>query len=270
MLKPENLTDDFITAELHKWFQCRYGDLDIHSLVDGFHHQFSRSMRLLIECWKMKHRTLKAMRQCLPDAIKMCQNAKQRLFKFIRLPMRIIQNVFNLYPNLQVIHLIRDPRGSLTSQIKLNKSSWEDIATTSKAHCDRVSEDLNITVNLHYHDNNRAKILVYERLAEDPINTAKRIYNYIGMPVMKYVMDYIRKLTLEGRRRSCLYCIVRGNSTKTAYSWRDVIRYQDMVAIDNNCPLVYDYLGYQRFHNRADLRDHNLDTIFSPNVPILI
>ena len=268
LLKPENLTDEFITEELHKWFQCRYGDLDIFSLVDHFHKQFSRSMRILVQCWAMKHRTLKALKQCLPDAIKMCQNAKQRLFKFIRLPMRVIKNVFNLYPNLQVIHLIRDPRGSLTSQVKLKIFKWGDIATTSKARCDRISDDLNISVILNQQDDKRVKILAYESLAENPINTAKRMYKYIGMPVMKYVTDYVRKLTLEGRRKSCLFCVVRSNSTKTAYSWRDVIRYEDMVAIDNSCPVVYSFMGYQRFNSQAELRNHSLDTRRTRNISI--
>lgn len=269
-IKPENLTDEFLTNELHKWFQCRFDELDIHSLLDNFHMQFSRSMRTLVQCWKMRPHTHKTMHQCLPSAIKMCQNAKQRLFKFIRLPMRIIQSVFNLYPNLQTIHLIRDPRGVLTSQIKLKKSSWEDISTTSRTHCDKVAEDLNVTVNLHFQDSQRARILIYETLAEDPIAVAKRIYNFIGMPVMKYVLDYVRKLTLDGRRKSCLYCIVRENSTKTANSWREEIEYQHMTTIDNNCPVVYGYIGYQRFNSPSELTDQHLPTFREPNTSIII
>ena len=227
-------------------------------------------MRSLTECWKRKHRTVKAMRLCLPDIIKKCLNAKQRLFKFIRLPMRIIQKVFNLYPNMQIIHLIRDPRGSLTSQIKVNKSSWSDISLTSKAYCDRVTEDLNTTVRLNYNDSKRARVLVYENLAEHPINTATRLYNYVGMPVMKSVLEYVRKLTLDGRKKRCLYCVVKSNSTLAAYSWRDVVRYQDVLTIDNNCPVVYGYMGYQRLTLPSDVADRRLATHRTPNTSIII
>ena len=200
----------------------------------------------------------------------MCQDAKHRLFKFIRLPMRIIQNVFNLYPNLQVIHLIRDPRGSLTSQVRVKKFKWNNIATTSKTHCDKISEDIQVTERLNRQDDKRVKVLTYESLAENPIKTAEKIYKFVGIQVMKYATDYVRKITLEGRRKSCLYCVVRSNSTKTAYSWRDVIPYDDMVAIDNSCPVVYNFMGYQRFTNQADLRNHSLDTRRTPNMSIFV
>ena len=184
--------------------------------------------------------------------------------------MRVIQRVYNLYPNLQVIHLIRDPRGSLTSQVRVKVSKWNNIATTSKGHCDRISDDLKVTERLNRQNDKRVKVLTYENLAENPIKTAEKIYKFVGMQVMKYVTDYVRKITLEGRRKSCLYCVVRSNSTKTAYSWRDVIPYDDMLAIDNNCPVVYSFMGYLRFTNEADLRNHSLDTHRTPNMSIFV
>ena len=184
--------------------------------------------------------------------------------------MRIIQRVYNLYPNLKVVHLIRDPRGSLTSQVRVKVSKWNNIETTSKAFCDRVSEDLKVTERLNKQDEKRVKVLTYESLAENPIQTAERIYRFVGLQVMKYVTDYVKKITLEGRRKSCLYCVVRSNSTKTAYSWRDVLPYDDMLAIDNSCPVVYNFMGYQIFSNQADLRNHNLDTRRTPNMSIFV
>ena len=110
---------------------CRYSELDVHSLTDSFHTSFSRSMRKYNECWRNKtkqsFKPLRAVRLCLPEAIERCENAKHRLFKFIRLPMRIIQQLMPIYPNLQVIHLIRDPRGSLMSQIHVKKFSVEEV-----------------------------------------------------------------------------------------------------------------------------------------------
>ena len=269
-LKPENLTDEFLLEEVHKWFQCRFNDLDFYTLSDGFHQLFSRSMRSLIQCWTAKRRTVKSIRLCLPNVIQKCLNAKQRLFKFIRLPIRLIQRVYSLYPNLQVIHLLRDPRGTLTSQSRLRRFRWSDISAVSKAYCDRVTDDINATVHLNYADEKRAKILIYENLAEDPINTAKRLYNYVGLPIRDNVLEYIRKLTLDGRRRPCAYCIIRSNSTVAAYTWRNVIKYDYMVVIDNHCPVVYGYIGYLRLSAPSELKNHIVPTHHTPNMSIII
>lgn len=259
-LKPENITDDLLREELRKWFECRFEDLDAHSLSDSFHVTHSRSMRKYYKCLMPKPHTMQTLRECLPEATELCRNAKYRMYKFIRLPMRVLNSVFGLFPNLQVVHLARDPRGSLTSQINLNISTWDKINSTSRRFCTRILKDLYYTKYLNSVNPQRAKILSYENLAENPLDTAHRLYDFVHMPKYDYVMNYITKLTKSGRKSRNPFGNVRANSTKTAYWWRDRIDFKDALTVDENCRNVYNELGYYSFNSEEDLRNHFLPT----------
>lgn len=269
-MKPENITNDVLREELKKWFECRYGDLDVHSLTDSFHKSYSRSMMPFYRCWQPKPRTLRTLRECLPKAIEKCQNAKYRLFKFIRLPMPLLESVIDMFPRLQTIHLIRDPRGALSSQIKVNNFTWDRIGNLSKHFCERVSDDLNATINLNRLYPNRAKILLYENLAENPLSTAEKLHRFTNMPHYDYVMKYITKLTMRGRKSRSYFGSQRANSTRTAYKWRDNIEYNNVQTIDGHCSGIYDFIGYQKFSSEKDVRDHFLPTMVTPNSTLFI
>ncbi|KAL4218632.1 sulfotransferase 1 [Mactra antiquata] len=269
-LTQDDITDEFLKNELMKWIDCRYWELDIHSLTDTFHAQFSRSMQQVYKCFIGKPRTIEMVRKCIPDAIEKCQKVKHRLFKFIRLPMRVVRSIFPVYPNLQVVHLVRDPRGSLTSQINLNVTSWGEIDSASRRFCHRVADDLNSTLYLNYFFPHRSKILIYEKLAENPLETAKKLFTYIDMPSYSYVLRYISKLTMEGRQGKNPFGYFRKNSTKTAYNWRDSVDLDHVQTIDNNCEMIYNFLGFKKFTNFADLRDHNQNTLDMNNHSIYI
>ncbi|XP_045177834.2 uncharacterized protein LOC123537928 [Mercenaria mercenaria] len=269
-LNAENITDDLLRSELRKWFECRFGELDAHSLTDSFHTQYSRSMKTFNNCWRRKRRTLKTLRECLPAAIEMCKRAKYRLFKFIRLPMRIVQSVMDMYPGLQAVHLIRDPRGSLLSQFKIRNITWDRIGNLSERFCNRVADDISSTIFLNRHYQERAKMLLYEKLAENPLTTAEKLHSFTNLPHYKYVTRYITKLTMGGHKNYGQFGSLRENSTKAAYRWRDTINFEHVQTIDENCANVYDFIGYQKFSSAEDVRDHNLLTLQSPKSSIFL
>ena len=184
--------------------------------------------------------------------------------------MAIIEDVFEFYSNLQVIHLLRDPRGILTSQVKLQKSTWKEIGLTSKRHCERVWSDLNSTIYLNEYFPDRVRILLYENLAENPVPIAERLYEFVGVTFGNNIRRYIVQLTLEGRRDSTSYGIVRSNSTKTAYSWRDQINFTDMKTIDRNCEKTYEFLGYQVMASDHAVKNHGIPTFLTPEKEIII
>lgn len=242
----------------------------MHSLTDDFHGSYSRSLKKFQMCWQSKPRTRNALKECLPLAIEKCKNAKYRLFKFIRLPMRVINSVKDVYPGLQTIHLIRDPRGSLSSQIKVNNVTWNDIGTFSKRFCERVADDINSTIYLNHLYPDRAKILLYEKLAENPLATAEKLHSFTKMPKYSYIRRYIHRLTMEGRKADTFYGSLRGNSTKAAYRWRDKIEFENVQTIDGNCADIYNFIGYRTFSSIDDVRNHSLSTLETPTSSLFI
>lgn len=227
-------------------------------------------MKKFYQCWRPKPRTVRTLRECLPMAIDMCKKAKYRIFKFIRLPMRVVKSVFDIYPRLQVVHLIRDPRGSLSSQIKVNNSTWDQIGSMSQNFCERVADDINSTLQLNSFHPDRAKMLLYENLAESPLKTADKLYNFTRMPHYQYMTKYITRLTMGGRKSRNNFGSIRENSTKSAYKWRDYIKFEYVETIDKHCASVYDFIGYQRLTSVTDVRNHFLPTLKTPNTTSFI
>lgn len=269
-----DLTDELFQEELKKWIECRFKELDISSLADNFHQYFSRSMRKFAKCWWTKRRVVKSLKACIPVAKRLCENAQYRLFKFIRLPMSVVNSVIDMYPNLQIMHLLRDPRGVMMSQIKVKKFEVSELPVKSREHCNSVADDLKYTQSLYKSRPNRIRILLYEKLAENPITTAKKMYQFTGMPTYDYVIKYVSDITNRGRkgRRNEWddFGILRVNSTRTAYSWRDKIGFDNVLVIDSNCHSVYSLLGYQSFASAENVVNHNLPTLVTPNSSLVI
>ncbi|XP_060595192.1 carbohydrate sulfotransferase 1-like, partial [Ruditapes philippinarum] len=165
---------------------------------------------------------------------------------------------------LQTIHLIRDPRGSLSSQIKIRNISWDRIGNLSEHFCHRVADDINSTIFLHNTYPDRAKILIYEKLAENPLILAEKLHDFTKMPRYQYVMRYIAKLTMGGHKSYRQFGSLRANSTKAAYGWRDTIMSDHVQTIDENCASVYDSIGYQKLVSEEHVRNHNLLTLEAP------
>ena len=212
-----------------------------------------------------KPRVIKSLYQCLPVAIESCKNARMRLYKFIRLPFDVIESVAKHYPNLQVIHLLRDPRAMLRSQVKVGKFNWTDVPTKAQEFCSRMSQDLVISQSMHSVNDKNAKILLYENLAENPLDTARSMYKFINKPMYKTLERYIRNLTsVRDITEVGTFGLLKVNSTKNAYTWRDELQFEYIQAVDRACTNVYSVLGYLTFSNEKDARDHTLPTRVIP------
>jgi len=230
-------------------------------------------MRKFANCWWTKRRVIKSLKDCIPVAKKLCENAKYRLFKFIRLPMRVVSSVFEFYPHLQIVHLLRDPRGVMMSQIRVKKFEVDKLPERSREHCTSVAGDLKYTNKLHKTYPHRIKILLYENLAENPIRTATRMYQFAGMPAYDYILKYVSEITQKGRKGGQGrddFGVRKVNSTRTAYSWRDGIEFGNVEVIDSNCHSIYDFLGYQSFYTAADVANHDLPTLLTPDSSLII
>ncbi|KAH3890833.1 carbohydrate sulfotransferase 5-like [Dreissena polymorpha] len=260
-----------LQEELHKWLECRLEELDVNSLADSFHQYYSATMSKFSACWQAKHRIVRSLQECLPVAKELCERAHFRLFKFIRLPMDVIESVFESYPNLQVIHLLRDPRAVLRSQVKVNAFTLEEIPPKARAHCARISTDLSSTIRLYNKYPTRTRLLLYERLAENPLDTSRKMFTFIGKPHDVTILDYVYNMTQAGHRSVGLdFGVLQVNSTRTAYLWRDELSYHTIQRIDSYCKGVYSYLGYQVFRSERESRDHNFPTLLSPNISLIL
>lgn len=103
---------------MNSYFDCDLSALDFRTLVHGF-QTFGNKTNRFIQCYVNKtgqkiNKRLSAQ-LCGVELKEMCQKSKFRAIKTIRIPMLYVEVYLKRYPNLKVIHLVRDPRAQVNS-----------------------------------------------------------------------------------------------------------------------------------------------------------
>jgi hypothetical protein len=103
---------------INSYFDCDLSALDFGTLVHGF-QTFGNKTNRFIQCYvnKTGQRISKRLsaQLCGVELKEMCQKSKFRAIKTIRVPMRYVEAFLQRYPDLRVIHLVRDPRAQINS-----------------------------------------------------------------------------------------------------------------------------------------------------------
>ena len=282
--------ENIILQDIHNWLSCNFQEIDIDTLVDRFHLFYNDSMNDFFKCasdhvYKLRilrsnaaynhdkaktrnsnntliTRNLEAINNCLSKAKQNCSEAHLRVIKFVRLRMSLIAKLLPLNHNMKVVYLQRDPRGSFSSRaiaglIKGGPSTFRmDVIN----HCNASLEDIGTVKLLAKRYPGRIKAVLYEDVAESPIETLQSIFTFCDLNFSSDMRNYTLSLTSLGSNDSCAYCIKRGNSTETAYKWRKKMPFTNVNFIDKQCSEVYKILGYKKFSRLINLRNVSLTT----------
>ena len=253
---------------------CRFAEIDQESLLDWFHLSDSnRSKESFLVC--VKHKRLQnpsntiAIKECLPRLERTCNSATMRVFKTIRLPMATAEYFMHKYPNVKVIHLLRDPRGMFLSQTRarlIRKTPEEFI----KEYCTRIANDLDISKRILKGRNNNFKMLRYEDLAMNPFTEAERLYEFADMEFSDELRLYVNRSTSQNRTVGSTYSTVRGNSTRTAFQWRDRINPLLLKYVNSHCDKVFKQLGYIKLNSIEQVRDNSRPSMISGDITNMV
>ena len=279
-----NLTDDdtpenIVLQDIHKWLTCNFQELDIDTLVDIHHFRFKDSMFDFYQCaithvetirrfrktvknrmaWNpteaLIRRNLHAINECLSEAKQKCLDAPLRVIKFIRLRMPLVAKLLPLYPNMKVVYLQRDPRGILRSRMEAGLIKDSQFTSDVVKHCNNSLNDLATSKILADQYPDRIKSVIYEDVAERPVENFESVFRFCGLNFTNYMRNYTISLTSLGGSDSGRFDIERGNSSETAYQWRKEMTLSHVTLIDKHCSEVYKILGYQTFVRLTDLRN---------------
>jgi len=245
--------------EIKKWLTCDLDQLSIPTLSDDFHLHFTKIMATFHKCASRDLKKIQdrqrldpkqrvnpssvgiATRQCLKKAISSCQTSSMLVIKFIRLRIRAAIALLPYFPNLKIVHLVRDPRGILNSQKKVGLLNTKDNNPVTEL-CSNLEEDLTYTKLLMKTDPNRVMLLQYEDIAEDPFKTTERLYNFANADFSSSVKTFITKMT-SSSTDSCNFCTQRKNSSATAAKWRSQIKFQQSSSYTCHAKTVWTFLG---------------------------
>ena len=189
---------------------------------------------------------------CLEQQRKLCLSSSVIVIKSIRLKMRHVQSLLSLFPNMKVIHLVRDPRGMFNSQNDVgNGKDMRGIVS----ECHALTSNLILSKSIFTEGGESALTTVrYEDLAENPLQTAKRLFEFIGVEFSSYIQQYVKNIT-SAEANNDAFGVRRKDSTATANRWRTMIDFKSVELIDSICSFSSNILGYLPFSSNTDLKN---------------
>jgi hypothetical protein len=161
------------------------------------------------------------------------------------------------YPNMKIIHLVRDPRGIMNSRLNIHMASEPNLKSLVSTHCTTVEEDLEFSETIMSIYSHRLKILHYEDLAVNTIKTARALFQFSGLKLFSPVIKFINKQTHSRHGDLSSYSTERANSSKTASKWRSQIKLNVSNFIYDMCLKSNQILGYLPLTTNEGLRDLN-------------
>ncbi|XP_002731127.2 carbohydrate sulfotransferase 1-like [Saccoglossus kowalevskii] len=184
--------------------------------------------------------------------------------KVIRLEsLQLLEPLVRYDTNLKVLHLVRDPRGVVSSRKYMYKNANNRSINTMghlradlKAYCQRMVEMLRVVSDPPEWLEGRYKILRYEDTATDPINSVKSIYKFLNLPLPENVTDWIDNNTKEDHNVKSVMG-TKKNSTAAAQSWRSRLIYDDVNIVQHLSPCLelMDLMGYKRMDSQSHMRN---------------
>ena len=177
-----------------------------------------------------------------------------------RVPSKTIQTFKELFQkrnryHVKMVHLVRDPRAVVVSRIKSVKWMKDHLSPGFHKNVQRICDPIlrNVRLGLLYPPpwlKNRFKVIRYEDLTLNTLNTTRELYSFAGFDWSASVDEWIRALTKNTKQRGP-YSVFR-NASAAIDGWKNAP--EPLVrAVENICGDLMDFLAYKK------LRKQNID-----------
>ncbi|XP_050407526.2 carbohydrate sulfotransferase 1 isoform X1 [Patella vulgata] len=255
---------------IQSFLSCDFEEIDISTLRTGYYSK-SLSTKLYNRCLQTNHGVF-GLILCLIDLQKRCYASKTTLAKVIRLPMQTVSEMMANNSNLKIIHLVRDPRAVFVSQVNMKKYKLTDVFKFTETFCDRLIDDLYVTLDIARRYPGRIHLLSYEQLCDNPVKISKTLYNFLDLHFTSKVKQYVNNITSSGNEdgAKCAVCTSRANSSLTSQKWRYSISFEGAKQLEENCKIVFDILGYKSLEAKGQLVDQNIKSFQNTEIYDLV
>ncbi|KAL4235551.1 chondroitin 6-sulfotransferase [Mactra antiquata] len=239
---------------------CNYEKLDLLTLWKAYTSMKTKYMpqmcKSITSCSVLKrHATLtynevaEPLQSCVPTFRDKCLNQTFRAFKSIRMSMKMAEGVLNKLQNIKIIHLLRDPRGMINSNIKRKEFGLKNNRTNLKKRaeyfCKTMLDDYKLSYSLKKRYPGKIITLRNEDMTEFPMETAKRIYEFVDLPFTKRVQNFVRRVNGENLEQS----------RERASSWRNSFAEDHLNLVNRCCSKLYKEFGYSQLKTLDEVRN---------------
>ncbi|XP_060075666.1 carbohydrate sulfotransferase 3-like [Ylistrum balloti] len=201
------------------------------------------------------------LQYCFDKQIRRCGNATSIVTKVVRVTVGLVGRMLDKYPNLKIIHLMRDPRAVLSSRMDIWPSNTKNILETARSLCRKMKEDLMDSKQLLTRYPHRVRTVFYEDLAQEPIKITKDLYQFANYDFTTEDEIRIRSMTgsyLTVTKAARKWSLFKQNSSETARKWRLTMPPSVSLLTGLGCNEVYALAGYPELKDKADLRNSSI------------
>lgn len=186
-----------------------------------------------------------AVLSCLPLLQQKCVRANLVVNKYIRLKMTMIEEILKQNKDLKVkiIHLFRDPRAMLDSQLRkndVNVKVFPTFVNRTQYMCSTMLRDHQLALQLKHLYPDTIFTLRYETLVDRPISTAKRMFKFLGLQFSDADQEFLRNKSSLSVRFPV---------------WRRHIDEQHLQVVDRYCSKLYQMFGYIPLKSITDVQN---------------
>lgn len=180
-----------------------------------------------------------------------CQNATVVMNKYIRMTMNMAQQILRQRSeteDIKIIHLYRDPRAVLDSQVRrnnLNVTHFPNFVKRAKSMCNIMLEDYVLAETLKEEYPGRIYTLRYETMLNRPIETIRKLFEFLGLQFLSTDEKFI---------------LEEGEDSSRFPKWREHISQQHLEVVNMFCSKLYPLFHYVPMTNIKEVRnDRNQD-----------
>ncbi|XP_012936854.1 carbohydrate sulfotransferase 4 [Aplysia californica] len=163
------------------------------------------------------------------------------------------------HPDVRIIHLIRDPRGTMLSRAHFTDKETGEMHKNYTSVCRRLLDDIQTSKAIAQKHAGRILTVRYEDLAQFPVAVTQKLYSFSELKYTPEVEKYVKKITskeqLNDEGKPSRKSTSRKDPYRTAYNWRKEMSFQLIKKIDRACEGVYEAMGYRTFSDEDELRD---------------
>jgi len=194
---------------------------------------------------------------CIWELKQLCLKKDFVVSKFIRYPAKILQPLLEEFPKLKILYLVRDPRGTLSSEMAILKSYEKtSVKEAAEKFCTMVNDDAENIRLLSESYPDRIRTVRYETIARDAVATARRMYEFLELSFTPKIEGYIQHIT-AAKKDGHNFSTLRKDSWVAANKWRGLVDYKNVRSVDSECGDVYDAVGFVKVPRESYLRDIN-------------
>ena len=197
-------------------------------------------------------RTRKSKHDCLPVVIGACRQSRIRVIKLVRLGLDIAAPLLEKDGTLKLVHLFRDPRGTIAS--RLVKTRWyplfianddySRVMKNAEILCKRMLKDFEAGSELIGRFPNRVKLIRYEDLNGNDDDVTFKVKDELRKFLDLIANSYTQK-----------------SKSKSSNDWIRLLNWKVIEIVDSVCYPVYQKLGYIRLDYQTWLNNRSGLTI---------